>query len=104
MKISTTLGLKAFVKSSMILLINGSGLVEVPGTRVGLFTCGVGVGVGNRGLVIKLFGRTEVVGDGVGVGVIDPPPPLETGVAWGVPLVADDSSPAPVVFLALNLI
>ena len=83
MKISTTLGLKALVNSSISLLINGSGLFCVPGFIVGL---GVGNGVrtGINGLVIKLFGRGVVVGIGVGVGVgvdVESLPPLDVNAA-----------------------
>ena len=106
MKTSTTLGLKALIKSSISLLINGSGLFCVPG-----FIVAVGVGVGNgvrtgiNGLVIKLFGRGVVVGIGVGVGVgeLDPPPPETVGMA-GIDVTELDAELSPFVLTALRVI
>ena len=103
---STTLGLKAVVNSSISLLINGSGLLCVPGFIVGE---GVGVGKGVRtginGLVIKLFGRGVVVGIGVGVGVGElDPPPLETVGMAGIDVTELDAALSPFVLTALRVI
>ncbi len=74
---SITIGLKALIRFSIGTTTNCLGPLGIPGTRTGLVACGVGVGVGvvSKGLVIKLFGRTEAVGVGVGVGVGVAPPP-----------------------------
>jgi hypothetical protein len=102
---STTLGLKALIKFSIGTTTNCLGPLIIPGTSVGLVACGVGVGAGagNRGLVIKLFGRTEAVGVGVGVGVgVEPPPDVETGA---VTVVATelDAVPGFTEFTALSV-
>jgi hypothetical protein len=106
-KTSTTLGLRELIKSSISLLINGSGLIEVPGFIVGEGD-GVGVGIrtGVNGLVIKLFGRGVVVGIGVGVGVgveVDPAPPETIGMA-GVDVTELDAELAPLVLTAFRVI
>ena len=101
---SIILGFKGSINSSIIFLINGSGLVTVPGIVVEV---GEGVGIGKvNGLLIMFvgLGRGVVVTRGVGVGVavgVEVPP--DAGIA-GVPVRELETVPSPAALTALILI
>ena len=99
MKISTTLGLRELIKSSMSRLINGSGLFCVPGFIVGE---GVGFGIAS-GLSKRFVGRVLGVALAVGVGVgviVGAVLSLELGIA-GVPETEFEAVPSPALLTAL---